>query len=300
MAEAESTTSGVELLEGEACKPDAVVGALLTMTFALGRRFVVADGVERWKEADVAPVAAAMRDMDTTAITVAFFAREDARLTAPRALHAAVQAVGGIVAAEQAVKPRELPRWVIQRALDAGLTLDLAASRALIRQVGDRQQRLQREVEKLALCFGDGASIGAEEVQSASASSAERKVWTLADAVVAGDGQVATRALLELRQQGERIPGLLFGLVRKLREAAQITGALAGGQAPADIRKSLRMPTYAADRLIAGVREHDVESYRLALELMADLELESRGGGAAALSEDTMAARAVLAITGAR
>jgi len=296
MAEGESTTSGVELLEGDGCKPDAVVGALATMTFALGRRFVVVDGVERWKEADVGPVATAMRGMDTAAITVAFFAREDARLTAPQALHKAVEGVGGVVAAERAVKPRELPQWVIARAQEEGLTLDLAAARALVRQVGDRQQRLQRELEKLALTFGDGARLGVEEVQSASASSSERKVWTLADAVVAGDARVATRALLELRQQGERVPGLLFGIVRKLREAVQIAEALAAGQAAADIRRSLRMPTYAADRLIADVRERDLEAYRGALELMADLELESRGGGAAALSEDTMATRTVLAI----
>ena len=61
MAEAESGASGVELLEGDAATPDAVAGALTAMTFALGRRFVIADGVERWKEADVAPVVAAMR-----------------------------------------------------------------------------------------------------------------------------------------------------------------------------------------------------------------------------------------------
>ena len=30
------------------------------MTFAIGRRFVIADGVERWKDADVEPVAAAL------------------------------------------------------------------------------------------------------------------------------------------------------------------------------------------------------------------------------------------------
>lgn len=299
MAEAESTTSGVELLEADGCKPDAVVSALSTMTFALGRRFVVADGVERWKEAEVKPVASAMRDMDVTAITVAFFAREDGRLTAPAALHAAVEAVGGVVAAERAVKARELPRWVIARAKEAGIALDTAAARALIGQIGERQQRLQREVEKLALEFGEGTSVGVEEVQSASASSSERKIWTLADAVVAGETQVATRSLLELRQQGERIPGLLFGVARKLREAIQIAEALAAGRPSAEIRKTLRMPSYAADRLISDVRKRDVESYRRALELIADLELESRGGGAAALSEETMATRAVLAMTAA-
>ena len=61
------------------------------------------------------------------------------------------------------------------------------------------------------------------------------------------------------------------------------------------MRKTLRMPSYAADRLIADVSNRDVESYRRALVLLADLEVESRGGAGAALSEDTAAVRAVIA-----
>ena len=89
------------------------------------------------------------------------------------------------------------------------------------------------------------------------------------------------RALVELRQQGERMPGLLYGMVRRLRDAVAIAEALAAGQPPAQIKKGLRMPGFAADRLISDVGKRDVEAYRQALELMADLELESRGGGAA-------------------
>src|SRR3954466_609742 len=90
MAERESGASGVELLEGEGARPGGAAGALTAMPFALGRRFVIADGVECWKEADIEPVAAAMRDLDSLELTVAFFAREDARLKAPKALHEAV------------------------------------------------------------------------------------------------------------------------------------------------------------------------------------------------------------------
>ena len=298
MAEAESGMGGVELLEGDLCTPEAVAAALSAMTFAMGRRFVIADGVERWKPAEVEPVAAALKGMDAESTTVAFFAREEGRHAAPDTLHAAVKAAGGVVAAEKTVKPRDLPRWVQQRAAECEIELELPAARALVAQVGDRQQRLQREVEKLALELGTGARAGVEEVEAACASSSERRAWTLADALVAGDTRTATRALLELRQQGERLPGLLYGMVRRLRDAEQIAEALAAGTPPAEIKRSLRMPPFAADRLIADVRERDVETYRRALELMADLELETRGGGTAALSEETLAVRAVLAVGG--
>ena len=111
MAEAASGQSGVELLEGDACTAEAVAGALTALTFALGRRFVIADGVERWKEADVAAVAAAMEGMDADMLTVAFFAREDGRIKAPAALHKAVEKAGGQIAAETVLlrKARRVP-----------------------------------------------------------------------------------------------------------------------------------------------------------------------------------------------
>ena len=57
------------------------------------------------------------------------------------------------------------------------------------------------------------------------------------------------------------------------------------------------MPSFAADRLIADVSDRDPEAYRRALEMLADLEVESRGGVGIAerSSEDTAAVRAVLA-----
>jgi DNA polymerase-3 subunit delta len=296
MAEAESGAGGVEVFEGDDCTPQAIATALASMTFAIGRRFVIADGVERWKEGDVAPVVAAMAGIEDADVTVAFFAREESRFKAPAALVEAVERAGGQVAAESAVKPRELPRWLMQRAAELDVQLDQQAARALVAQVGDRQQRLVRELEKLALEYGPGARLGVEEVEASSANSAERKLWTLADALVAGDRRTATRALLELREQGERLPGLLYAVVRRLRDALAIAEALAAGRPAAQIRKTLRMPSFAADRLIADVSKRDVEAFRRALELMADLEVESRGGGGGVLSEDTAAVRAVIGV----
>src|SRR5688500_20220978 len=65
MAESESGAGGVELLEDDACTPDAVAAALCAMTFSLGRRFVIADGVERWKDYDVAVVADSLTGIDS-------------------------------------------------------------------------------------------------------------------------------------------------------------------------------------------------------------------------------------------
>jgi DNA polymerase III subunit delta len=300
MAEAAAGSAGVEVFEADACTPEAVGAALATMTFALGRRFVIADGVERWKDGDVDPIVQALKaaGREGSDLTAAFFAREDARLKAPAKLHEAVEAVGGQIAAENELKGRQLPGWLAERAKELGVSLDTQAARALVAQVGDRRQRLLRELEKLALEHGEGAHIGVEEVQEACASSAERTTYALADALVAGDRQAATRLLLQLRQQGERLPSLTYRMVGRLREAIRVAEALAAGQSPAQVRKTLRMPSFAADRLISEVSKRDADGLRRALAAMADLELESRGGGGGGLGEETLALQAVLTAAG--
>jgi DNA polymerase-3 subunit delta len=264
------------------------------MTFATGRRFLIVDGVERWKDKEVEAHLAGLLADPPPDTTVAFFAREEGRAKAPAKLIAAVKKAGGDVATEIAVKPWELPNWARAQASRLGLELDQGAARALVAQVGERQARLQRELETLALEVGSGAHVDAEMIEERSADSAERKVWTLADLLVGGDAAGATRAYLELRAQGERLPGLLFWMTQRLRQALDVVCRLDAGEAPGDIKRTLRMPPKAADHFIADARRADVGSLRRAIERMADLELESRGGTPA--DEDTSAVRAIAAI----
>lgn len=294
MAESEAGTAGVEVYEADQCTPENIAAALSAMTFAMGRRFVIADGVERWKDAEVEPVTQALGSADPDALTVAFFAREEGRYKTPTKLVAAVEKAGGQIAAEMNVKAWDLPKWLIEQAAQLDLELDRDGAKALVAQVGDRQQRLTRELEKLALEYGAGASIGVHEVDESCATSAERKVWTLADALVAGDRRTSLALLLELREQGERVTGLIYNMVRRLRDAVAIADALAQGQSTAQVKKTLRMPPRAADKFVKDVQARDVEALRKALAAMADLEVNSRGGD---LSEDTEAVKAVLIAT---
>lgn len=295
LAEGQAGSGGLESLEGDAATPEAVAVALSAMTFAIGRRFVVVDGVERWKEGDLAPLLAMLGDMppDTT---VAFFGREEGRFKVSPKLAKAVEKAGGRVATEMVLKARELPRWAIDQASKLGLTLDNAAARALVAQVGERQQRLLRELEKLAIEHGEGARIGIEEVEAASAPSAERQVWPLIDALVGRDERTATRVLLELRSQGEALPRLVPLVARRVRDVLAIAERLEAGESPAAIKGSLRGSPYAADMRMKEARGADAASLRRALEALAGLELAGRGHSE--LSEDTEALRALAVITG--
>ena len=286
----------VELLEGERGSPEQVALALAAMTLTFGRRVILVEGVERWREADVERhLLGALKAMPPQT-TLGLFAREEGRAKAPAALHAAVERAGGQIVAQDNVKPWELAGWARQQAPRLGLSLDPAAARALVEQVGARQQRLLRELEKLAIEGGPDAAaghtgdtptagaggalraVGVEEIESRAAHSTEFKAFALADALVAGDLSGATRAYLRLRGQGERLSGLTYLMAQRLREALAVAVRLRAGESVAEVRRGLRMPPRAAERFLADVARSDPERLGLALCALAELELDSRGG----------------------
>ncbi|HEY5428676.1 MAG TPA: DNA polymerase III subunit delta, partial [Solirubrobacteraceae bacterium] len=301
IAESVSGAEGLELLEGDDSTPERVAATIDAMTLALSRRFIIVDGVERWRDKELDPLVTALASIapDTT---VTFFAREDGRNRAPERLHEAVRNAPGDISAENSVKPWELPKWVTARARELGLELDSDAARALVRHVGDRQQRLLRELEKLALGVEADPStqtpVDASQIEELTASSAERRAWTVADALVAGERRAAVAAYLQLRDQGERLPGLLYWISQRVRAAHDVAVTLDAGEAPAQIKRRLRMPSRAADRLIADARNAGSDKLAHAICEIADLELASRGGGTGGAGEDTAALIAIGRIAG--
>jgi DNA polymerase-3 subunit delta len=291
LADEQSDAGGVEVIEGDACTPEGVAAALCTMTFAVGRRFLIVDGVERWRDADVTKHLSGVLDDMPEETTVAFFAREDGRAKAPAALQAAVKRAGGDVSEQATLKAWDLPKWAQAHARTLGLELDAAAARTLVVQVGERQQRLARELEKIALALGPGGRLDADLVAELAAGGAERKLWVLADALVAGDAAAASRLFLRLRAQGERVESIAYWMTKRVREALAVSLSLEAGEAPAVVKRGLRMPPKAAERFIADVRRTDSGRLREALVLLADLELDTRGGSE--LAGDTLALRTI-------
>jgi DNA polymerase III subunit delta len=312
LVEGPDVQASVELLEGDSASPSGVADALAAMTLAVGRRVIVVEGVERWRQADVEKLLAPAIAQMPPDTTLALFAREEARAKAPDALHAAVRSAGGQIVAQMTVKPWELPKWAREQASRIGLSLDAAAAKALVAQVGDRQQRLLRELEKLAL-EGDADQTGTvtvdtQRIDDRAAHSAEWRAYALADALVGASAREATLSYLRLREQGERLSGLIYLMSQRLRDALAAALRLQAGESEATVKRGLRMPSRAADRFIADVARSDPGRLRSALAALADLELDSRGGAViaaertplAALGEDTLALHAIEQITAGR
>jgi DNA polymerase III subunit delta len=301
----EGEGGSVELLEGDAATPAGAAQALATMTLAAGRRVIVVDGAERWRKDDFERDLAGALDEIPPETTLVLFAREDPRVKLAPAILERLKKGKARIDTQMAVKPWELPRWVAEQAARMGLELDKPAAQALVRQVGDRPQRLLRELEKLALEVKTPAPIDAEHIEARAAHSAEWKAYALADALVGGDTAQAVATYMGVREQGESPAGLVYLMARRLREALDVSLRLQAGESAAQVKRSLRLPQRAAERLVADASRCDPDRLRRALVVLADLELDSRGGAVlladrsplAPLGEDTIALRAIAEIT---
>jgi DNA polymerase-3 subunit delta len=277
LAEREAWGDALEVFEpGEGRgMPDheALLMAIPAMSLMQSRRYLLADGVERWRDRQLEAVAAAVGDLppDLTLVLIA-------RAKAPAKLTKAVKAARGEIHEFEAPKARELPRILIADAQRLGFRLEPGAARVLVDRMGANPVRLQHELERLALWAGDEGEVSAADLEAMVADTSEAAVWSLSDALLERNAAAALRIGEQLIEQGENVTGLIYGLASRLRGACAAAGQLAEGIPPNRVESSLKMHPYAAKQLVARLRNADVADLRMATEALADLELWCRGG----------------------
>jgi DNA polymerase III subunit delta len=276
-AEREAGSDALEVFEpGEGRgMPDheALLAAIPAMSLMESRRYLLADGVERWRDRQLEAVAAAVAELppDLTLVLIA-------RAKAPAKLAKAVKAAQGEIHEFEAPKAREMPRVLVGEAQGLGFRLDPAAARVLVARMGANPVRLRHELERLALWAGEGGEVTAGDLEAMIADTSEAAVWSLSDALLERDAAAALRIGERLIDQGENVTGLIYGLASRLRGACAAAAQLAEGVPPQQVESSLKMHPYAAKQLVAKLRNADLADLRAATGALAELELWCRGG----------------------
>lgn len=252
---------------------EALLTAIPAMSLTESRRYLLADGVERWRDKQLEAVAAAMGELPPD-LSVVLIAREKA----PPKLIKAVKAAKGEIHEFEAPKAREMPRVLVAEAKRLGFRLDPAAARMLVDRMGASPQRLQNELERLALWAGQGGEVGPTDLDAMIADTSEAVVWALSDALLERDAAGALRIAERLIMQGENVTGLIYGLASRLRKACAAAAMLAEGSPPKQVESSLGMHPYAAKQLVGRLRGVDPSELQEATVALADLEVWCRGG----------------------
>jgi DNA polymerase-3 subunit delta len=276
-AEGEGGAAALEVFEPGEGKgmPDheALLTAIPAMSLIGTRRYLLADGVERWRDKQLDPVLAALAELPPD-LTLVLICRDKA----PARLVKAVRAAAGEIHAFEAPRAREMPQVLVGDAQRLGFRLEVGAARLLVERIGSNPLRLRNEVERLALWAGEGGEVTVADLEGMIADTSEMAVWSLSDALIEGDAAAALRIGERLIGQGENVTGLIYGLASRLRGACAAAAQLQEGIPPKQVESSLKMHPYAAKQLVRRLQGTDLTSLRLATETLADLELWCRGG----------------------
>lgn len=281
-AEAEHGAGGLDMFDATGTSADAVAAELSALTFATGTRYLLVDNVEAWKAADAEPLIAALTPMPPDTVLLLLIRGKQPL----KGILKAVEAAGGEVIACAGPKPWEIPAWVADRAKEHGIVLNGEAARTLIGIVGTGQQRLAREIEKIAIAIHPDTRAGADEVEQYAAGETAPKVYDLADAVVAGDRDTALRLAEEITRD-EEPSRLVYPIVSRLRETLRAVEQLDAGMSEGEIGKTMK-PPWKAKKLLPLARQADRATLQRAICRFADLEFNLRGGsrgGAVSLEE---------------
>ena len=243
------------------------------MSLTESRRYLLADGVERWREHQLDAVAAALGQLPPD-LTVVLIARTK---VAPK-LRRAVAAAGGEVHEFEAPRAKEMPRALQAEAKRLGFRLEPAAAVLLVERMGLNSVRLSRELERLAVWAGEAGEVRVVDLEAMVADTSESAVWALSDALLEQDPGSALEIGERLIEQGESVTGIVYGLASRLRSACTALQQLEAGVPPRQIEADLQMHPYAARQLLARVRDADLEQLREATCALADLEVWCRGG----------------------
>jgi DNA polymerase III subunit delta len=277
--------------------PEALIGAIPSMSLMAERRYLVADGVERWTAKQAGAAGEALSDLPPD-VTVALVARESPpKLKAPRGLGDAVEKAGGEVLRYEAPKARDLPARLVAEAADRGFRLEPEAARMLVERMGENTMRLVTEVERLSVWAGPGGEVTLDDLESMVMDTSEEAIWAASDAIVVRDRARAVGAAERLSTQGEAISSIVYQAARRLRDAHLAAIELERGTPPKEVEKKLRMHPYAARMLVRSVRGGSAVGLRASTCAVADLEWWTRGGSE--YPDDVALTLAVLRAAGA-
>jgi DNA polymerase-3 subunit delta len=252
---------------------EALLAAIPAMSLMDSRRYLLADGIERWRDKQLTPVLEALGELPPD-LTLVLICRDKP----PAKLVKAVKAAAGEVHEFEAPKAREMPRVLVGEAQRLGFRLDSAAARMLVERMGANPVRLRNELERLALWAGEAGEVDAAALAEMISDTSEAAVWSLSDTLIEGDTAAALRIGERLIGQGENVTGLIYGLASRLRGACSAAAQLEEGIPAGQVESSLKMHPYAAKQLVRRLQGADLASLRLATETLADLELWCRGG----------------------
>lgn len=252
----------------------AVLDACATPAFLTERRVVVVPEAGRFRADEVDPLVAYLREpmLTTSLVLVAGGGQMPTRLTK------AIKEVGHV---EDASAPSGKGRqaWLQERLRAVPITLERPAVALLSDRIGEELGQVDGVLTALVTAYGEGARLGADEVEPFLGSNGSAAPWELTDAIDAGDVETALAQLRRMLDGGGRHPLVVMATLQKHFGAMlRLDGADVEGEAGA--AALVGMSPYPAKKVLAQSRRLGSAAIARAIRLLSQADLDLRGGSA--------------------
>jgi DNA polymerase III subunit delta len=254
----------------------ALVDAAQTPPFLTDFRVVVGRIVERRSKADdLRPLLSYLADpLPSTRLVIEWRAGAP-----PKSLLGAVTACGGRV--DDTSPGRKLGEWVTEQLAHHHLRAEPAARDRLVGWMGEEPGKLVGLLELLRSTFGDGRRLSPDDVEPFLGDEGGVPPWELTDAIDRGDISAAVELLHRMLVGGGRHPfQVLATLHSNYSRILRLDGAAVTGERDAAELLGIKGSTFPAKKALSTARRLGHERTVSAIALLAEADLDLRGGKA--------------------
>ena len=197
----------------------------------------------------------------------------------PKSLGEAITQAGGRVV--DTSPGRKVAEWVQDHLAEAGLKVDVEGRKRLVTWVGDEPSRLIGLMDLLRSTYGGGVRITAPELEPFLGDDGGVPPWDLTDAIDRGDRTTALELLQRMVGQGDRHPfQVLATLHTHFARMLRLDGADVTGEKQAAELLGMKGSTFPAKKAMAQARKLGHDRIVRIIDLLAEADLDLRGGKA--------------------
>lgn len=252
----------------------AVADSCATPPFLAERRVVVLRDAGRFLTEEVAPLLAYLEDpLPTTALVLGAGEGQ----IAPKLL-AAVKAKGHVVSTK--VTQRESADWIRSRLRSAPVKLDAEAEQVVRRHFGEDVSRVGSLLEILAAAYGEGARVGAADLEPYLGEAGSVAPWDFTDAIDSGRTEDALSYLHRLMGAGDRHPLQVLALLhRHVQSLLRVDDPSIRTEAQAAEAMGIAKgrSTFPAKKALTAAQRWGTAGIADAIDLLARADIELKG-----------------------
>ena len=168
--------------------------------------------------------------------------------------------------------------WLTERLSRGPVRLDARAANRLAEHLGDDLSRIDGILTVLAAVHGDGARIGADDLEPFLGSAGSGAPWDLTDAIDRGDIAAALSQLGRNLGAGERHPlQLMASLQAHFGRMLRLDGSGARDENEAASMLGLTGSTFPARKALTQARKLGSDNIHKAIGLLATADMDLRG-----------------------